>query len=95
MSDLFQNLAKLGLKLKLSKTAKKLLAKNGYDPQYGVRMLRREIQKSLEDPISEMLLKQVFMKGMTITVKALKNKMHFDFKKSAKSKSKKLKLPSK
>ncbi|MBT7515901.1 MAG: ATP-dependent Clp protease ATP-binding subunit [Candidatus Marinimicrobia bacterium] len=95
LSDLFQNLAKLGLKLKLSKTAKKLLAKNGYDPQYGVRMLRREIQKSLEDPISEMLLKQVFMKGMTITVKAVKNKMHFDFKKSPKSKPKTLKLPSK
>ncbi|HIC36179.1 MAG TPA: ATP-dependent Clp protease ATP-binding subunit, partial [Candidatus Marinimicrobia bacterium] len=65
LSDLIQNLAKLGLSLKLTKTAKKLLAKNGYDPKYGVRLLRREIQKSLEDPISEMILKQVFTQGTT------------------------------
>ena len=95
MADLIQNLAKLGLKLKLSKTAKKLLAKNGYDPQYGVRMLRREIQKSLEDPISEMLLKHIFIKGMTIHIKTLKNVFHFDYKKCIKSPTKKPKSRSK
>lgn len=95
LSDLIQNLAKLGLSLKLTKTAKKLLAKNGYDPKYGVRLLRREIQKSLEDPISEMILKQVFTQGTTITVKTLKKDLHFDYKSGKKSKEKKPKLPSK
>ena len=95
LSDLIQNLAKLGLSLKLTKTAKKLLAKNGYDPKYGVRLLRREIQKSLEDPISEMILKQVFTQGTTITVKKLKKDLHFDYKSGKKSKEKKPKLPSK
>ena len=95
LSDLIQNLAKLGLSLKLTKTAKKLLAKNGYDPKYGVRLLRREIQKSLEDPISEMILKQVFTQGTTITVKKLKKDLHFDYKSGKKPKEKKPKLPSK
>ena len=95
LTDLNQNPAKLGLSLKLTKTAKKLLAKNGYDPKYGVRLLRREIQKSLEDPISEMILKQVFTQGTTITVKTLKKDLHFDYKSGKKSKEKKPKLPSK
>ena len=34
--DLTKNLSKLGLGLKLTKTAKKLLANNGYDAKYGV-----------------------------------------------------------
>ena len=49
------NLDNIGLKLTLAKTAKKLISK-GYDPENGVRPLRREIQKCLVDPISEMLL---------------------------------------
>jgi len=83
--DLIQNLSKLGLKLKMTKSAKKLLAKNGYDAKYGVRPLRREIQKSLEDPISEMILKHTFTNGTTITVKALKQNLYFDYKSSKKS----------
>jgi ATP-dependent Clp protease ATP-binding subunit ClpC len=94
LSDLIQNLAKLGLGLKLSKSAKKILSKNGYDPKYGVRLLRREIQKSLEDPISEMLLKQIFTEGTTITVKTQKKKLHFDFKKAEKPIHKKPEFPS-
>ena len=43
-------------------------------------MLRREIQKSLENPISELLLKKVFPKGTLITVKSVKNKIIFDYK---------------
>jgi len=94
ISDLTQNLNKLGLSLKLTKSAKKLLASRGYDQRYGVRLLRREIQRSLEDPISEMLLKQILNQGTTITVKALKKELHFDYKSGNKSKGKKSKLQS-
>jgi len=92
--DLVQNLSKLGLRLKMTKTAKKLLAKNGYDAKYGVRPLRREIQKSLEDPISEMILKHAFTKGTTITVKALKKDLYFDYNSSKKSQGKRSKSSS-
>ena len=79
----------------LNKSAKKCLARRGFDPRYGVRLLRREIQRSLEDPISEMLLKNVFTEGTTISVKALKNELIFNYKPGEKPKSKSPKLPSK
>ena len=86
ISDLVQNLSKLGLKLRLNKSAKKFLARKGYDPKYGVRLLRREIQKTLEDPISEMLLKNSYAMGMIIVVKAIKNQIVFDYNQVQKSK---------
>ena len=47
--------------MKLNKSIKKYLVRRGYDSKYGVRMLRhKEIQRSLEDPISELLLKSIF-----------------------------------
>ena len=78
--DLVENLGKLNFKLKLAKSAKIFLCRNGYDQRFGVRMLRRKIQKLLEDPISEMLLKQVIPIGATISVKAQKGDLVFDYK---------------
>jgi ATP-dependent Clp protease ATP-binding subunit ClpC len=95
VSDLIQNLSKLGLNLQLNKSAKKCLVHRGFDPRYGVRLLRREIQRSLEDPISEMLLKNVFTHGTTISVKALKNELIFNYKPGEKPRPKSPKLPSK
>jgi len=79
VSDLIKNLSKLGLKLKLNKSAKKYIASKGYNPKYGVRLLRREIQKSLEDPISEMLLKKLYSEGTVITVKVEKGQIVFNY----------------
>ena len=92
ISDLVDNLSKIGLRMRLNKSAKKYLAKKGYDPKYGVRMLRREIQKSLEDPISELLLKKVYSKGTTITVKSVKNELVFNCKSRNTAKSSQLPL---
>ena len=80
ITDLIDNLSKIGLKFKLNKSAKKYIASKGYDPRYGVRLLRREIQKYLEDPISELLLKNTFQKGTIISVKLLKGDIVFDIK---------------
>ena len=92
ISDLVDNLSKIGLRMRLNKSAKKYLAKKGYNPKYGVRMLRREIQKSLEDPISELLLKKVYSKGTTITVKSVKNELVFNCKSRNTTKSSQLPL---
>ena len=81
--DLKQNMKKLGINIKLQSSAKKILAKKGYDAQYGVRLLRREIQKYLEDPIAEMLLKKDIIAGTTISIKSIKD--NFVFTDSAKS----------
>ena len=77
LNDLVKNLAKIGLGLKLTLSAKKLLVKNGFDPQFGVRPLRREIQTSLEDPIAEMLLKYNYPEGTVIKVDSFRSGFKF------------------
>ena len=76
-SDLVNNLAKLGLKIKLNPTARKFLASKGYNPEYGVRYLRREIQNLVEDPISDMLLKNIIPLSSTIVVNCKKQELTF------------------
>ena len=88
ISDLVQNLFKLGISLKLNKSAKKYLTKKGYDPKYGVRNLRREIQNCFENPISEMLLKNIYTEGSTIIIKSERDKLIFDSRPPKKSQSK-------
>ena len=60
MSDLYQNLDKIGYSVSITKKAKSNLAIQGFSSEYGARNLRREIQKSIEDPLSELLLKNKF-----------------------------------
>ncbi|MEX1029786.1 MAG: ATP-dependent protease ATP-binding subunit ClpC [Paenibacillaceae bacterium] len=52
----------------LTDEAKKFLAKEGYDPTYGARPLRRAIQKHIEDRLSEELLKGTIGKGHTLVI---------------------------
>ena len=92
LEDLRTNLQRKGIKIRLTKSALKLLVKKGFNPEYGARHLRREIQNSLEDPISEMLLKQVFKKGTIIKVEAIKQQLKFDYQQKQYSKRKPTKL---
>ena len=65
-----------------------LLAKSGFDPEYGARPVRRTIQEKLEDEIAEHILKGIFQPGDTIKiVKKAEDKldfMHGDAKKASK-----------
>ena len=54
--------------LQISATALSQLAKEGYDPVYGARPLRRIIQKSLENPIAIYLINKSLVGGETIMV---------------------------
>ncbi|MDQ3980024.1 MAG: hypothetical protein M3314_10795, partial [Actinomycetota bacterium] len=47
-----------------------LLARRGYDPTLGARPLRRAIQRSVEDPLSERILWKEFRAGETVIVDA-------------------------
>ena len=89
LNDLKENLEKIGLKIKVSISAKRLLAKRGYKPKYGARPLRREIQIAIEDYLSEMLLKENFKIGTTIKVDANRNEFKFSFIEQKKSSTKK------
>ena len=67
--DLSRRLEVQGLTLELTAEASEFLAEKGYDPSYGARPLRRAIQKYLEDPIAEELLKGIFVEGSAVRVK--------------------------
>ncbi|MBI2846076.1 MAG: ATP-dependent Clp protease ATP-binding subunit [Chloroflexi bacterium] len=56
------------LQLEVSETAKELLAKEGYDPIYGARTLRRVLQQRVEDALSEGMLAGKFKPGDTVLV---------------------------
>ena len=60
LADLFKNLEKIGFALSITKKAKVFLAEKGYSAEYGARNLKREIQSSVENPLSEMLLSNMF-----------------------------------
>ncbi|HAW15803.1 MAG TPA: ATP-dependent Clp protease ATP-binding subunit ClpC, partial [Clostridiales bacterium] len=60
----------IGIEIRLTDDAKELLAKKGYDPQYGARPLRRVIQSMVEDNFSEALLDGVIKAGCIAEVYA-------------------------
>ncbi len=61
-------LVQQGFELELSKGALDRLAKEGYDPVYGARPLRRLIQSSIENPIAILIINKTFVKGDRIMV---------------------------
>ena len=61
-----QALADRDIKLQVTPAAERLLAERGYDPTYGARPLRREIQKTVENSIASALLRGEFTDGDTI-----------------------------
>jgi ATP-dependent Clp protease ATP-binding subunit ClpC len=68
LNDLAKRIKEYGLQIEVTAEAKRQLAREGYDPTYGARPLRRVIQKRLEDGISEEMLKGYFTAGDTIIV---------------------------
>jgi ATP-dependent Clp protease ATP-binding subunit ClpC len=57
-----------GVGLDLTKEAKYFIAEKGYDPSLGARPLRREIQRRIENPLSEKILNKEFHAGETVLV---------------------------
>ena len=65
-----ERVAESGLKLEITPEAKRLVAEQGYDAQYGARPLKRAIQSLIEDPLSDMLLQGNATEGDTIVLDA-------------------------
>ena len=66
MDRIYKQLKNSDLEILLSDEAKEFLASEGYDREFGARPLRRSIQRLLEDPLSEELLKGIYKAGSTI-----------------------------
>jgi len=66
LGKLFKRITALGYTVELTEKAKDFLAEKGYDHQFGARPLNRAIQKYLEDPVAEEILKGEVTEGGTI-----------------------------
>ena len=56
------------LELKMTEKAKEWLAKEGFDPAYGARPLKRVIQKEIQDQLAMKILEGKFKEGDAVTV---------------------------
>ena len=68
MEQIRERLAEHGLEVELTDAARKWLAKEGYDPAYGARPLRRALQKHVESTLSVKILQGEFEDGDTVIV---------------------------
>jgi ATP-dependent Clp protease ATP-binding subunit ClpC len=74
-------------KLEVTDAAKAFLGKEGYDPVYGARPLRRAIQRHLEDPLAEELIRGNFAPGETIVADSDGEKIFFRKKEASSEKT--------
>jgi len=84
VGDLKKRLSERKLGVELSDGAKSWLAKEGYDPIYGARPLRRVIERYVENPLSSKLLRGEFSEGDTVTVGLGAKGLTFKTKKATK-----------
>ena len=73
MKDLHKRLAEQNITMEVTAEAKAKLVEDGYDPAYGARPLRRTIQRQVEDPLAEDLLRGRYQAGDVVKVDVTKD----------------------
>ena len=84
LAEVQERLSSYGLSLAMTPEAKQLLIEKGYDPSLGARPLRRTIQRLLEDPLAEEVLKNTFKPGSAVKACRKKDVLSFECKAKAK-----------
>ena len=77
VADVNRRLAERGIELEFTPAALNLLAEQGYDPSYGARPLRRAIQRTLLDALSDRILRGDIPDGAPVTVDAVDSRLRF------------------
>jgi ATP-dependent Clp protease ATP-binding subunit ClpC len=68
VSKLVKRLAEKEIALTLSQEARDFLSEKGFDPAYGARPMRRAVERFLEDPLAESLLRGDVKPGDSVNV---------------------------
>jgi ATP-dependent Clp protease ATP-binding subunit ClpC len=84
VADLQKRLSERKLAVELTEDAKSWLAREGYDPIYGARPLRRAIERYVENPLSSKLLRGEFGEGDKVIVDRSDKGLTFKTKKAVK-----------
>lgn len=74
LRDVTKRIKDLGFEIILTEEAKDFLADKGYDPQFGARPLHRAVQKYVEDPLAEEILRANAKPGDSFSVELAKEK---------------------
>jgi ATP-dependent Clp protease ATP-binding subunit ClpC len=74
LNKLFGRVSALGYEIQITPEAKDYLSDRGYDAKYGARPLKRAIQKHVEDPLAEEIIKSNLKEGDTVVVGLNKEK---------------------
>lgn len=75
---LYRQLEDKGIKLELTDDVKEFLAKEGFDPHFGARPLRRAVQRFIENPLAEELLKGNLEPGIVLRAELHDGKLTFE-----------------
>jgi ATP-dependent Clp protease ATP-binding subunit ClpB len=86
IGELANRLKEKDLGMEVDKKVISFLAKEGFDPDYGARPVRRVVQEKIEDGIAENMLSGAFKKGDTIKV-VMQGKDKIDFMHAEKKKT--------
>jgi ATP-dependent Clp protease ATP-binding subunit ClpC len=86
MKDLVKRMHSMNITVDLAKAAKEFLVDKGYDPAFGARPLRRALQRHVEDPLAEEILKGKFGDGSKVKVKFNKKTEELRFVEASKTK---------
>jgi ATP-dependent Clp protease ATP-binding subunit ClpC len=77
-----KRLTQRNLHFELDESARELLRNQGYDPSYGARPMRRAVEKHLEDPMAEEIIRGNLREGVTVSISAKDDKLVFTQKKT-------------
>jgi ATP-dependent Clp protease ATP-binding subunit ClpC len=80
LADVFTRLTKKNIKIVLGDDSREFLLEKGYSPEFGARPLRRAIERYIEDPLSEEILRGRITEGMTVEVKVGNDALVFEAK---------------
>jgi ATP-dependent Clp protease ATP-binding subunit ClpC len=89
LKGLFDRVKALGYSIEITKEAKDYVTEKGYDADFGARPLKRAIQKYLEDPMAEAIIKSTLKQGDILMVEYDKEKDEIIIKPTKKSKKEK------
>ena len=89
LSGLLKRIISMGYQVKIKPEVKDFIVEKGWDAQFGARPLKRAIQKYIEDPLAEEIIKSTLNSGDTITLSFDEKKQEIKIKISKNSKSEK------
>ena len=78
IESLIKRLEERGIGLKLSEDARRFIAKESYDEEFGARPVKRYVQKNIENQIAEMIISNEVIDGQTIEITVSDDSLKFD-----------------